>query len=99
MEGTIWLDEIALRVTERFGLVEISRPDGNTLSLMYAQRLVVLHATGTQALLAPSISTGSTIESRLRDRVCHLDIQQYGIAEATVDVAVDAVLSHLRIAS
>ena len=96
MNGTEWLDELARRVVEQLDNVETYRVDPDTLTLALGSRGVTAHDAGDLVWLAPSFAAGGTIGSRLQDRVQHLDIQQYGINEATVDVAVDAVLSHLR---
>jgi hypothetical protein len=96
MEGAKWLDEVSVRVHERFAEAESSRPESDTLTLAHGLRCVVLYANGAEALLSPSISLGATIASRLQDRVQHLQIQQYGINDATVEVAADAVVEHLR---
>jgi hypothetical protein len=46
--------------------------------------------------IAPTFAAGGTIASRLESRVQHLDILTFVISEATIDVAVEAVLAHLR---
>ncbi len=96
MEGAEWLDEVSVRVRERLIQVQTSRLEPDTLTLACGLRGVVLYANGAQALLSPSVSLGGTIASRPGDRVRHLEIQQYGINDATIDVAADAAVGHLR---
>jgi hypothetical protein len=96
MHGTDWLDELGDRVAEHLAGVELSRPDPDTLSLARGARGVVVHTSGASAWLSRSVATGTTMASRLEDRVRHLDIQQYAVNEATVEVAAEAVLAHLR---
>jgi hypothetical protein len=93
---TQWLDEVARAVLEWNADVEVSRPEPETLGVSIGLRTVVIHTSGSQAWLAPSFAAGGTIGSRLQDRVQHQDIQQYGVNEATIEVAVDAVIAHLR---
>jgi hypothetical protein len=96
MHGTEWLDELGDRVAEYLAGVELSRPDPDTLSLARGAHGVVVHTSGGSAWLSPSVATGTTMASRLEDRVRHLDIQQYAVNQVTVEVAVEAVLAHLR---
>jgi hypothetical protein len=96
MKGEEWLDELGRRIGERAPDVDSSRPDPDTLTLFAGLRGVVMHDAGSAIWFSPSIAAGSTIESRLQDRVKHLDIEQYGINDATIDVALDAVLRHLK---
>lgn len=96
MEGAQWLDEVSIRVHERFAEAETLRPESDTLTLAHGLRCVVLYANGAEALLSPSVSLGTTIASRPQDRVRHLEIQKYGINDATIDVAAEAAVAHLR---
>jgi len=96
MSGTDWLDELARRVLSRLSSVEQFRADPKTLSLALATRGVTAHDAGDVIWIAPSFAAGGTIGSRLQDRVQHLDIQQYGINERTVDDAAHAVVAHLK---
>lgn len=96
MTGIEWLNEIHARVVQRFADLQASRPEPETLGLSRGLRTVVIHVDGRQAWLAPSFAAGGTLGSRLQDRVQHLDIQQYAVAEATVDVARDAAVAHLK---
>ncbi len=96
MESAKWLDAVAVRVRERLTEVETSQLEPDTLTLACGLRCVVLYANGAQALLSPSVSVGGTIAIRPEDRVQHLEIQQYGINDATVDVAAEAAVAHLR---
>jgi hypothetical protein len=96
MDGSEWLDEVRRRISERLPEAEASRPEPETLTLSAGLRVIVLHDAGDVVLFSPSFVAGGSIGSRLQDRVQHLDITSYGINEATVDVAVDAVLGHLR---
>jgi hypothetical protein len=91
-----WLDELGRRVSEQIGDVETFRASSDTLTLALGNRGVTAHDAGDVVWLAPSFAAGGTLASRLQDKVQHLDIQQYGIREATIDVAVDAVLAHLK---
>jgi hypothetical protein len=51
---------------------------------------------GDVVWLSPCFAAGGTLGSRLQDRVQHFEVQQYGLNEATIDVAVDAVVAHVR---
>jgi hypothetical protein len=43
-----------------------------------------------------SVAAGSTIESRLQDRVEHFRPEQFAIDRATTTIAADAILTHVR---
>jgi hypothetical protein len=96
MRSSEWLREVQTRVRLALPDVETSQADDETIGITRGLRTIVLHAAGEQVLLAPSFAAGGTIGSRLQDRVQHLEIEQYRISEATIDVAVDAVCAHLR---
>lgn len=96
MTGREWLDELARRVREQLPDVELTRVDAKTLTLSVGKRGVAAHDAGDAVWLSPSLEQGGPLASRLEDRVQHLEIEQYGITEPTIDVALDAVLSHLR---
>jgi hypothetical protein len=96
MQGEQWLDELSRRVEDRAPDIDSSRPDPETLTFFCGLRGVVMHDAGNAIWFSPSIAAGSTIASRLQDRVKHLDIEQFGINDATIDVALDAVLKHLK---
>jgi hypothetical protein len=96
VKATEWLDELGRRAADRLAGIEIFRASADTLSMALGTRAVTAHDDGDVIWLAPSFAAGGTLGSRLQDRVQHLEIQQYGINEATISVAVDAVLAHLR---
>lgn len=96
MDNEAWLDEVSRRMRTQLADVEVSRPDGATVSISRGLRTVVFHATGTRVLLAPSFAAGGTFGSRLQARVQHLGIEHYGVSEATIDVAVGAAMAHLH---
>jgi hypothetical protein len=54
-----------------------------------------VYTNDAQALLSLSVSLIGTVASRPEDRVQHLEIQQYGIYDATVDGAAEAAVAHL----
>ena len=95
MDGAAWLDDIVSRIAEKLRDIEISRADVETVALTMGVRGVVIHTMGMQALLAPSVASERSLASRLQDRVKHLDMQQFAVSASTIDVAVEAVLSHL----
>jgi hypothetical protein len=90
-----WLNDVAARVRDRLTAIEILQLEPETLTLAYGLRCVVLNANGEQALLSPSVSVGGAVASRPEDRVQHLEIQQYEINDARVDVAAEAAVAHL----
>jgi hypothetical protein len=96
VKASKWLDELGRRASEQLAGVEIFRASEDTLTLAFGNRGVTAHDAGDVVWLAPSFAAGGTLGSRLHDRVQHLDITTYGVSEATVDVAVDAVVAHLR---
>ena len=96
MTAREWLDELARRAREQLPDVELTRVDAQTLVLALSERGVAAHDAGDAIWLSPSLTQGSPLTSRLEDRVQHLQIEQYGIAEPTIDVALDAVVDHLR---
>jgi hypothetical protein len=96
MNGAAWLDELARRVVEQLADVEQFRSDPKTLSLARGTHGVTAHDDGDVMWLAPSFAAGGTIGSRLESRVQHLQIEQFGINEATIPIAVDSVVGHLR---
>ena len=91
-----WLDHVGTRVGARVADVQISRPDDDSLGLSRGLRAVQLQGDGDRIFVGPSIASGGTLASRLQDRVQQLEFQQYGVEEATVEVAVDAIVTHLR---
>ena len=95
MRGSDWLDELGRRVGQRLQDVEQCRLDEDTLTLALGTRGLTAHDAGDAVWLSPSFSTGGTIGGRLQDHVQHLEITRCGIDDATIDVAVDAILSHL----
>jgi len=95
MNGVAWLDAISALVGERSLEVEVSRPDDDTLAMTAGARGVVLHTVGTDAYLMPSVASGSTIASRLQERVTHFDPERFAIEPATVSQAAETALTHL----
>lgn len=96
MSGREWLDELARRVREQRDDVDITRVDAATLVLAVGARGVAAHDSGDTIWLSPSLTQGVSGMARPADRVEHLQIQQYGIAEPTIDVALESALDHLR---
>jgi hypothetical protein len=96
MTGREWLDELARRIRERREDVDLTRVDAATLVLAVGTRGVAAHDAGDTIWLSPSLAQGGPVGTRLEDRVQHLQIEQYGISEPTIDVALEAVLDHLR---
>lgn len=94
--GREYLDELARRVRERREDAELTRVDAATLVIAAGSRGIAAHDTGETIWLSPSLTRGGPVTKRLEDRVQHLEIEQYGISEAMIDVALDAVLEHLR---
>jgi hypothetical protein len=76
--------------------VEVSRPDDDTLAITAGSRGVVLHVTSSDGYLMPSVASGSTIASRLQERVTHFDAQRFAVDSATVAAVVTAALAHLN---
>ena len=95
MTGREWLDELARRVRERRDDVDLTRVDAATLVLAIGTRGVAVHDAGDTIWLSPSLTHGGPVSPRLEDRVQHLQIEQYGVAEPTIAVALEAVLDHL----
>jgi hypothetical protein len=94
LTGEEWLDELVRRLGKRSVDVAVTRVDRNTFALALGTRGMIAHDTGDSVWLAPSASSGP-LAAKPQDRVRHFDIQQYGIAEPTIDVAVTAALRHL----
>jgi hypothetical protein len=97
MKASEWLDELANRVAEQLAEVEVFRASSDTLTLALGPRGITAHDDGDMMWIAPTFAAGGSIASRLESRVQHLDILTFGISEATVDVAVDSVVGHLRV--
>jgi len=96
MKASGWLDELARRVAEQLAEVEVFRAWPDTLTLALRTRGITAHDDGDMMWIASTFASGGSIASRLESRVQHLDILTFGINEATVEVAVDAVVGHLR---
>ena len=96
MSGVQWLAEVDRRVRARMPDVEVSLPDEDLTTFMLGRRGVVLHAVGQQAMLAPSVSTGTTIADRLEHRVQQFDAMAFTISEETIAKGADAVCAHLQ---
>jgi hypothetical protein len=96
MDRVEWLDAVMALVQERSVEGEVSRPDDDTLAITLGRRGVVLHVVGNDAFLVRSVAAGSTIESRLRDRVEHFRPEKFAIDRATTTIAADAILTHVR---
>ena len=96
MKGREWLDELARRVHAQRDDVDITRVDAATLVLAVGARGVAAHDSGDTIWLSPSFTHVASSSARPADRVQHLPIQQYGIAEPTIDVALESALGHLR---
>ena len=94
LRGEEWLDELVRRLIKRSIDIAVTRVDGNTFALALGTRGMIAHDTGDSVWLAPSTSSGP-LAAKPQDRVRHFDIQQYGITEPTIDVAVAATLRHL----
>ena len=56
---------------------------------------MVLHTVGADGFLMPSVASGSTIASRLQERVTHFDAERFVVEPATVSRAVETALTHL----
>lgn len=96
MDRVEWLDAVMALVQERSVEGEVSRPDDDTLAITLGRHGVVLHVVGNDAFLLRSVAAGSTIQSRLQDRVEHFTPERFLIDQSTVGTVVDAVLTHVR---
>ena len=68
----------------------------NTLTFAQGPYGAALHAVGDTVWLSPSVASIGAIELRLGDAVRHLDIHEYRVDEATIPVAVNEIVAHLR---
>jgi len=97
MDRVEWLDAVMALTQERSVEGEVSRPDDDTLAIHLGRRGVVLHVVGDDAFLMRSVAAGSTIQSRLQDRVEHFTPERFLIERDTVTRVVDETLAHLHL--
>jgi hypothetical protein len=96
MKTDAWLTEVRSLVASGLPEVETSSADETTATFALGRRGVVVHLTTDIALLAPSVSAGNSIASRLESKVEHLDVQSFAVNERSISAAADAIIGHLR---
>ena len=95
MTSEVWIIQVRLAVLDALPDLEIFSADDRTTTFVLGLRGVVVHVASDVALLAPSISVGRTIASRLESKVEHLDPVSYGFDEPSAGAAARAITEHL----
>lgn len=95
MNASEWLDAVAAIVVARAPQTEVLRSEPGMLTFARGVRGVFLKETGGVIVLSPSLAAGTTIASRLEEKVRHFDVQPFALAAETSEPAAEAVLAHL----
>jgi hypothetical protein len=96
MDSGGWLHLVERMVRAELEQVELSWVDDDTLTLALGTRGIVLHVASGTAFMAPSLAAGTTIASRLQNRVQHFDAAAFSLDETSSVAASAAIVAHLR---
>jgi hypothetical protein len=96
MTSEAWIIQVRLIVLDALPNLEIFSADDETTTFALGLRVVVIHLTGDLVLLAPSVTAGRTIASRLESRVQHREVQSFGLTDNAVFGAAELILDHLQ---
>ena len=95
MTSDAWLTEVRTLVLSELENVDARASDEKTATFAVSRRGVVVHFRGDRVLLAPSVSAGNSIASRLESKVQHLNIETYTVDGRSIVAAADSIIGHL----
>jgi hypothetical protein len=94
MIASEWLDELARRIAERDPAIDCSRPEPGSLTLARGARGAIVLERGKEIVVTPTQAGGTTLASRLTDRVTYGDAQPFPCEPSSIDRAFDAIIAH-----